>query len=121
MQAFVATNAGFAASYGNDDATHLACDRISEVLEADAEVFFVFNGTAANSIALALLRQSYQAVICSDTAHVETNECGAPDFFQRLQITLSPAPHRTAPPRPGVPACMPGAPAGEETAARSHF
>eukprot|EP01041_Mallomonas_annulata_P033208 gene33208-55797_t len=67
MQAFAAANTGFAASYGNDDATRLACDRLREVFEADAEVFFVFNGTAANSIALASLCQSYQAVICSDT------------------------------------------------------
>ena len=60
MQAFVTANTGFAASYGNDDATRLACDRIREVFEADAEVFFVFNGTAANSIALASLCQSYR-------------------------------------------------------------
>ena len=49
MQAFMAANTGFAASYGNDDATRLACDRIREVFEADAEVFFVFNGTAAKA------------------------------------------------------------------------
>ncbi len=93
MQAFMAANTGFAASYGNDDATRLACDRIREVFEADAEVFFVFNGTAANSIALASLCQSYQAVICSDTAHVETDECGAPEFFSNGSKLLS-APHR---------------------------
>ena len=66
---------------------------IREVFEADAEVFFVFNGTAANSIALASLCQSYQAVICSDTAHVETDECGAPEFFSNGSKLLS-APHR---------------------------
>ncbi|WP_371358677.1 beta-eliminating lyase-related protein, partial [Salmonella sp. E393-2] len=45
------------------------------------EVFFAFNGTAANSLALAALCQSYHSVICSETAHVETDECGAPEFF----------------------------------------
>jgi threonine aldolase len=44
-------------------------------------VFFAFNGTAANSLALAALCQSYHSVICSDVAHVETDECGAPEFF----------------------------------------
>jgi threonine aldolase len=44
-------------------------------------VFFAFNGTAANSLALAALCQSYHSVICSETAHVETDECGAPEFF----------------------------------------
>ena len=64
-----------------------------ELFEADAEVFFVFNGTAANSIALAALCQSYQAVICTDTAHVETDECGAPEFFSNGSKLLL-APHR---------------------------
>ncbi|NDY92504.1 threonine aldolase family protein [Ideonella livida] len=81
LAAFAQANTGFAASYGNDDATHTVCDRLREVFEADAEVFFVFNGTAANSTALAALCQSYQAVVCSDTAHVHTDECGAPEFF----------------------------------------
>src|SRR5262249_1129814 len=45
------------------------------------EVFFVFNGTAANSLALASLCQSYHGVICCDASHVETDECGAPEFF----------------------------------------
>lgn len=44
-------------------------------------MFFAFNGTAANSLALASLCQSYHSVICSETAHVETDECGAPEFF----------------------------------------
>lgn len=93
LAAFNAANSGFAASYGNDDATRQACDRLREVFEADAEIFFVFNGTAANSIALASLCQSYQAVICSDTAHVETDECGAPEFFSNGSKLLA-APHR---------------------------
>jgi threonine aldolase len=93
LSAFNLANNGFAASYGNDDATHLVCDRLRELFEADADVFFVFNGTVANSIALAALCQSYQAVICTDTAHVETDECGAPEFFSNGSKLLL-APHR---------------------------
>jgi threonine aldolase len=81
LAAFNDASAGFAASYGNDDATHRVCDRLRALFEADCDVFFAFNGTAANSLALAALCKSYQGVICADTSHVETDECGAPEFF----------------------------------------
>jgi threonine aldolase len=81
LNALVAANAGFAPSYGNDTHTQAVCDRLREEFEADAEIFFVFNGTAANSLALAAMCQSYQGVICGEAAHVETDECGAPEFF----------------------------------------
>ena len=74
-------NMGHAVAYGDDDWTHQAADALRGLFEADCEVFFVFNGTAANSLALAALCQSYHSVICADSAHVETDECGAPEFF----------------------------------------
>ncbi|HIJ81868.1 MAG TPA: low specificity L-threonine aldolase [Desulfuromonadales bacterium] len=74
-------NQGFVSSYGDDAWTELACERIRQVFEADCQVFFVFNGTAANSLALAALCRSYHSVICHDLAHIETDECGAPEFF----------------------------------------
>jgi threonine aldolase len=76
-----AANRGRLPSYGNDEWTRRACDLLRGVFETDCEVFFVFNGTAANSLALASLCQSYHSVICHDYAHVETDECGAPEFF----------------------------------------
>ncbi len=76
-----AANAGCVASYGNDPWTERACDLIREVFEYPADVFFVFNGTAANSLAIASLCQSYNSVLCHELAHVETDECGAPEFF----------------------------------------
>jgi len=79
--ALAAANAGFAPSYGNDEWTARAANLIREVLETDCEVFFVFNGTAANSLALASLCQSYHSVICHELAHCESDECGAPEFF----------------------------------------
>lgn len=80
--ALAAANTGRLPSYGSDDWTKRACDLIRTVFEKpDAEVFFVFNGTAANSLALATLCQSYHSVICHELAHVETDECGAPEFF----------------------------------------
>ncbi len=74
-------NAGCEASYGNDPWTARACDLIRQMFDGPAEVFFVFNGTAANSLALAAMCQSYHAILCHEVAHVETDECGAPEFF----------------------------------------
>ena len=79
--ATAAANRGHAPSYGNDPWTAAAADAFRELFETECEVFFAFNGTAANSLALASLCQSYHAVICCQTAHVETDECGAPEFF----------------------------------------
>ena len=59
----------------------MASDLIRDVFETHCEVFFVFNGTAANSLSLASLCQSYHSILCHETAHVETDECGAPEFF----------------------------------------
>jgi threonine aldolase len=79
--ALAEANRGRLPSYGNDEWTVRACDLLRTAFETDCEVFFVFNGTAANSLALASLCQSYHSVICHDYAHVETDECGAPEFF----------------------------------------
>ena len=68
-------------SYGEDKWTEQACDLFREVFQADCEAFFVFNGTAANSLSLAAHCESYHSIICSDYSHLETDECGAPEFF----------------------------------------
>ena len=74
-------NRGHAVAYGDDLWTARAANAFRNLFETECEVFFVFNGTAANSLALASLCQSYHSVICSDASHVETDECGAPEFF----------------------------------------
>jgi threonine aldolase len=76
-----AANEGSATAYGADNWTQRGTDAFRSLFEANCDVFFVFNGTAANSLALAALCQSYHSVICSWAAHVETDECGAPEFF----------------------------------------
>lgn len=80
-QALEEANNGYATSYGDDPWTARACDALRDFFDTDCEVFFVFNGTAANSLALATLCQSYHSVVCHDMAHVETDECGASEFF----------------------------------------
>lgn len=79
--ALLEANTGHAPAYGDDDYTRKVSDRLRDIFETDCDVYFVFNGTAANSLALATLCQSYHSVICHQLAHVETDECGAPEFF----------------------------------------
>lgn len=74
-------DSGHEPSYGDDAWTQRVCDRMRDLFQTDCEVFFVFNGTAANSLALASLCQSYHSVICHELAHIETDECGGPEFF----------------------------------------
>ena len=74
-------NAHYAPSYGEDRWTARACDRIREIFETDCDVYFVFTGTAANALSLAQLCKSFQSVICHQRSHVQTDECGAPEFF----------------------------------------
>jgi threonine aldolase len=79
--ALESANRGSATGYGDDPWTERASNAFRELFETDCEVYMVFNGTAANSLALASLCQSYHGVICCDSSHVETDECGAPEFF----------------------------------------
>ncbi len=81
MSAMEAANRGSAPSYGEDPWTAKAAGLFRELFETDCEIFFAFNGTAANSLALSALCQSYHGVICAASSHVETDECGAPEFF----------------------------------------
>lgn len=81
LSALLEANAGHASAYGDDEWTRRVADRMRSVFETDCDVYFVFNGTAANSLALAAMCQSYHSVICHELAHVATDECGAPEFF----------------------------------------
>lgn len=80
-QAMVEANQNHAAPYGDDPWTRKAADLLRDFFECECEVFFTFNGTAANSLALASMCRSYHSIICQSTSHVETDECGAPEFF----------------------------------------
>tara|TARA_R110002167_G_scaffold1352_8_gene6039 strand:+ start:2638 stop:3618 length:981 start_codon:yes stop_codon:yes gene_type:complete len=81
LQAVVAANDGFARAYGADEVTDRAADQIRQRLDADAEVRFVFSGTAANAIALSMLAFPHEAVLAHHAAHICTDETGAPGFF----------------------------------------
>jgi len=81
LAALIAANDGYARAYGADDVTARAADLIRQRLDADAEIRFVFSGTAANAIALSMLAWPHEAVLAHHAAHVCTDETGAPGFF----------------------------------------
>ena len=81
FEALAQANTGHEVSYGDDAWTAKASDLIRDVFETKCEVFFVFNGTSANSLSLASLCQPYHSILCHEIAHVEVSECGAPEFF----------------------------------------
>ncbi|HOX59751.1 MAG TPA: low specificity L-threonine aldolase [Candidatus Paceibacterota bacterium] len=92
--AMAEANQGHEVSYGDDTWTAKASNLIRDVFETNCEVFFVFNGTSANSLSLASLCQSYHSILCHEQAHVETSECGAPEFFANgTKVLLLPGEH----------------------------
>ena len=78
-----------APSYGNDAITAQAIGALREWFEIEAEIFFVFSGTAANALAIGALRAPFESVFCSNEAHIEKDESAAPEFFaQGLKLHL---------------------------------
>jgi threonine aldolase len=81
MAALAEVNRGHAPAYGADAWTARAEDAVRRALDADADVFLVFTGTAANALGLASICRSTDAVVCHANAHVNVDECGAPEFM----------------------------------------
>ncbi len=79
--ALAGANAGHVTAYGDDDWTRRAAELVRATFDADAPVYFVFNGTAANSLALAAICRNTDAVVCHANSHINVDECGAPEFF----------------------------------------
>jgi threonine aldolase len=93
IEAIAAANVGHVPSYGDDPYTLDAVERIRGELGGDAEVFLVFSGTAANVLCLQSMVRSHQAVICAETAHVYTSECGAAEKHIGCQLLTVPSPN----------------------------
>lgn len=74
-------NTGITAAYGDDEWTAKAVEKIQQLFETDAEVFLVSTGTAANSLALACITESFDSIICHGQAHIINDELTAPEFF----------------------------------------
>jgi threonine aldolase len=83
LAALAEANRGHADAYGDDAWTNKAAALLRDFFETDCAAYFVTTGTAANSLALAAMCQSYHSVICHADAHVQTDECGAPEYAAR--------------------------------------
>jgi threonine aldolase len=92
LAAIVAANAGDHVAYGDDPYTAAAEELFRQHFGPQAEAFLVFNGTAANVLGLQALLRPYQAVICSASAHTNTDECGAPERFLGSKLIDVPTP-----------------------------
>lgn len=91
LESFTQANRNHAPSYGADEWTAKAVNDIREVFETECAVHFVFNGSAANSLILSSMCDSFGAVVCHEFGHVANDECNAPGFF-RHGLSLEPTP-----------------------------
>jgi threonine aldolase len=90
LRALSAANQGHVVGYGDDAYTASAVRQFKKQFGNDIEVFFVFNGTAANCLALKAFTNSYHAVICPEGAHINVDECGAPEKFTGCKLVPIP-------------------------------
>jgi threonine aldolase len=92
LDAMRSANQGHAVAYGDDAYTGAAAGKFREQFGGAAEVFFVFGGTGANVTALAALTRPHNAVVCAETAHINVDECGAPELFSGCKLIDLPTP-----------------------------
>jgi len=86
LKAISEVNSGHVVAYGDDAITKKAELRFKQTFGPESEVFFVFNGTAANVLSLKALTQSFNSVICTTSAHIYNDECGAPESLTGCKL-----------------------------------
>lgn len=90
LKAIEAANNGHVVAYGDDPYTEKTIAEFKKLLGNDIEVFFVFGGTAANVLGIKTATESFNAVICAETAHINVDECGAPEKFIGCKLLTIP-------------------------------
>lgn len=91
LDQFYKVNNGHQVGYGDDIYTKQAIEKFKEQFGRDIEVFFVFNGTGANVLSISTLTQSFNAVLCPETAHIMVDECGAPEKISGCKLIPLPS------------------------------
>ena len=86
IDALKAANEGHVVAYGDDPFTERATKIFQKHFGKDVAVFFVFGGTGANVLGLKAITKTYEAVVCADTAHINVDECGAPEKFTGCKL-----------------------------------
>jgi len=90
MQAIQNANTENVIAYGNDIYTDKAINKFKEILGPDIDVYFVYGGTAANVLGLQSITKSFEGVFCAETAHINCDECGAPEKFIGCKLIAIP-------------------------------
>jgi threonine aldolase len=93
LAAIAEASAGHVTAYGGDPFTAEAAGLLREHFGADAEPFFVFNGTAANVLSIDAVAETHHAVICTEDAHMHVDECGAPERIAGVKLLTLPGDH----------------------------
>jgi threonine aldolase len=98
FRAMEEANSGHVKGYGDDPFTAGAIEVFKEHFGKDTQVFFVFNGTGANVLGLSTVTRSFHSIICSEKAHIEEDECGAPEKFTGCKLlTVTPVTGKITP------------------------
>lgn len=92
MRAIVEANVGDAVAYGADSWTEQAVGEIKRLAGADGDVYLVLNGSGANVLGLGLLLGRHESVICAESAHINTDECGASERILGTKLLTVPSP-----------------------------
>ncbi|MFI3322222.1 MAG: low specificity L-threonine aldolase [Rikenellaceae bacterium] len=90
LEAIKEANNNHAVGYGDDKWTEAATAKFKEIFGEKAAPFFVFNGTGANSVAISSVTRSYNSIICAQSAHINVDECGAPQKMSGCAVTAIP-------------------------------
>lgn len=89
LAAIIRANEGHVRAYGDDPHTADATAKIRALFRGPAEPFFVFNGTGANVLALSAMTEPHHAILCTETAHIHVDECGAPERFTGCKLVTT--------------------------------
>ncbi|TAE29891.1 MAG: low specificity L-threonine aldolase [Candidatus Kapaibacterium sp.] len=92
LEALTRANTAHALAYGQDALTKSVQARLKEEFGNHAESYFAFNGTGANVLALQAMTRSFHAILCAETAHINVDECGAPEKFTGCKLIPIPTP-----------------------------
>lgn len=92
MEAIASANVDHALAYGDDEYCEKAVQILRQEFGAQSNVYFVFNGTGANVLNIDAMCRSHHAVVCAETAHINVDECGAPQRIVGCRLLTVPTP-----------------------------
>ncbi|GAK55061.1 aromatic amino acid beta-eliminating lyase/threonine aldolase [Candidatus Vecturithrix granuli] len=92
LKAIASANSGHYKAYGADKYTDAAIKKFHDHFGDRIDVYFVFGGTAANVLGLKMITESYHGIVCAESAHINVDECGAPEKFTGCKLLTVPSP-----------------------------